>query len=91
MSRCLLHKTKLEDFKKFLDKKGIQHRTGRGGYQVLQVCKNGKNWNCVYERDSMPEHFTTDIHLDSLAAAFCRDRSRGDETLTGRKTEVKGE
>lgn len=48
MSRCLLHKSKLEDFKAFLDSEGIQHRPGKGDWQALQVCKDGKHWNCVF-------------------------------------------
>jgi len=74
MSRCLLHKSKLAEFKSWLDKEGIPHREGKGFYQVLQVCKNGTNWNCIYSRLDMPEHFTTDKHLDSLVARFCREK-----------------
>jgi hypothetical protein len=73
MSRCLLHITKLDAFKEWLDKRGIQHRPGKGFYQVIQVCKNGKHWNNVYTRHHMPEHFTTDRHLDSLVSAFCKE------------------
>ena len=75
MSKCLLHKTKLEEFKSFLDKEGLPHREGKGDWQVLQVCKDGKHWNCVFTRLDMPEHFTTDKHLDGLVAKFCRQRN----------------
>lgn len=68
----MLHKTKIEGFKLWLDSKGIPHRAGKGDYQVLQVCKDGKHWNCVYTRHHMPEHFTTDKHLDSLVHQFCK-------------------
>jgi len=78
MSRSLLHKTKLEAFKLWLDSQEILHRPGKGDYQVLQVCKDGKHWNCVYTRHEMPEHFTTDRHLDSLVAKFCRQAARGE-------------
>ena len=75
MSRSLLHITKLEEFKAFLDAEGLKHRPGKGDWQVLQVCKeDGKHWNCVYERNEMPEHYTTDRHLDGLVAKFCRSR-----------------
>jgi len=73
MSRRLLHISKLEHFKQWLDKEGIAHRPPRGDYQVLQVCKNGKNWNCVYSRHDMPEHYTTDRHLDNLVIKFARE------------------
>jgi hypothetical protein len=77
MSKCLLHISKLDEFKAWLDMKKIPHRPARGGvgtYQVLQVCKDGKHWNCVYRRDSMPEHFSTDKHLDSLVHQFAKFR-----------------
>lgn len=74
MSKSLLHKTVLEEFKAFLDGEGIAHRPGRGDWQILQVCKDGKHWNCVYERLDMPEHYTTDMHLDPLVVKFCRQR-----------------
>lgn len=72
MSRCLLHISKLDEFKKFLDAEGLKHRPGKGFYQVLQVCKDGKHWNNVYQRNHMPEHYTTDRHLDSLVIKFAR-------------------
>jgi hypothetical protein len=72
MSRCLLHKSKLEEFKAFLDSEGLPHRPGKGQWQVLQVCKDGRHWNSIFIRNEMPEHFTTDRHLDSLVVKFCR-------------------
>lgn len=72
MSRSMLHRTKLDDFKRWLDANGIPHRPGKGDYQVLQVCRDGQHWNCVYIRDRMPEHYTTDRHLDSLVSRFCK-------------------
>lgn len=72
--RNLLHKDKLDEFKAWLDKNGIRHREAKGPYQVLQVCKDGTHWNCIYERNHMPEHLTTDRHLDSLVIRFCKDR-----------------
>ena len=74
MSRNLLHINDLERFKAYLDAQGIKYRPGRGEYQVLQICKDGKHWNCIYERHHMPEHYTTDRHLDSIVAKFCRDK-----------------
>lgn len=76
MAKNLLHITKLADFKTWLDAKGIAHRPGRGDWQVLQVCKDGTHWNCVYERIEMPEHYSTDRHLDSLVRAFCGENWR---------------
>lgn len=73
MSRNLLHKTKLEDFKVWLDAHHVPHRPGRGSYQALQVNMSGK-WCAVYERNDMPEHYTTEHTMDSLVRKFCRDR-----------------
>lgn len=73
--RNLMHKTKLEEFKAWLDAEGISHRPGRGNYQALQVRKDGTHWNCVYERNEMPEHYSTDRHLDPLVRKFCRQRN----------------
>lgn len=70
--RNLLHITKLNSFILWLNKEGISHRPGRGAYQVLQVCKDGTNWYCIYERNHMPEHYSTDRRLDSLVRKFCR-------------------
>ena len=83
MSKCLLHKTKLEEFKSFLDKEGLPYRDGKGDWQVLQVCKDGKHWNSVFIRLDMPEHFTTDRHLDGLVAKFCRQRKTPNAGVTG--------
>lgn len=76
MSRNLLHKSKLEDFKEWLTENGVPYRDGKGFYQVIQVCKDGKHWNCIYERNHMPEHYTADKHIDPLVKRFCRERKR---------------
>ena len=79
MSRSLLHKTKLEEFKAWLDSEGVKHRPGKGEWQVLQVCKDGKHWNSVFIRLDMPEHFTTDKRLDSLVMKYCRTKNTPNE------------
>lgn len=76
MSRNQLHVSKLEEFKAFLDTEGIPHQPGKGIWQVLQVCKDGTHWNCIYVRNEMPEHFTVDRHLESLVAKFARVRKQ---------------
>jgi len=72
MSRALLHISKLQDFTHWLTENNIPWREGKGAWQILQICKDGKHWNGVYQRLEMPEHYTTDKHLDSLVARFCR-------------------
>lgn len=78
MSRNMLHISKLEEFKQWLDSEGIQHRPGKGAYQVLQVCKDGTHWNGIYVRIETPEHFTVDRYLEPLVAKFIRLRKQED-------------
>lgn len=72
--RNLLHKTKLNEFKAWLDSEGVEHRPGRGDYQVLQVCIDRKHWLGVYERNVMLEHYSTDRRLDPIVRRYCRQR-----------------
>lgn len=74
MSRNLLHKTKLDDFKLWLDEKGIEHRPARGTYQVLQVKTKSGQWQCVFDRHNAPEHYTVAWPLEPIVQRFIRDR-----------------
>lgn len=75
MSRCLLHKSRLDDFKSWLDQNKIEHRPGRGDYQVMQVrSKNG--WDVVYDRHSAKEHFTVTWPMEALVVRFIRETRR---------------
>jgi hypothetical protein len=68
--RDLLHKTKLEDFKKWCDEMGIPHRPGKGDWQVLQVCVEFFGWKVIHKRIDMPEHLTVDERLIPLVHKF---------------------
>lgn len=70
MSKSLLHRAKLGEFKAFLSNKSIEHRDGRGDYQVLQVLHNGI-WMAVYDRHG-GDHFTTDRRMDGLVRRFIK-------------------
>ena len=72
MSRNLLHKTKLEDFKKWLDTQGLEHRPARGDYQVLQVLVPRSGWQVVYDRIAAPEHYTVPHPMERLVMRFIR-------------------
>jgi hypothetical protein len=76
MNRGLLHKSKLEDFKQWLDSAGYEHRPGRGDYQVLQVKTNYPhgNWQCLFDRDNAMEHYTTPWPLESIVKSFLRSK-----------------
>lgn len=73
MKRCLLHKSKLEDFKYFLIKEKCQYRSGKGQFQVLQVEVRGV-WIPIYDRLS-GDHFTTQKELIPLIRAYLRERN----------------
>ena len=75
MSRNLLHKGKLRDFQQWLDKKHIQHREGRGHFQVLQVSLPGNQWGVVYDRITAPEHYTVTAPMESLVRRFIQARA----------------
>lgn len=50
-----INKEYLEKFKQYLDKQAIPYRDGKGDYQWLQVCINGK-WDVLYLSKSTPNH-----------------------------------
>lgn len=72
MSRNLLHKTKLSDFKVWLDMQSTQHRPARGDYQVLQVLTKNGQWQCIFDRIAAPEHYTVASPLEPLVRQFIR-------------------
>lgn len=74
MSRCLLHKSTLSDFKGWLDGQAILHRPPRGDYDVLQVQYRAPDWYCVFDRHDAPEHFTVDHRLVPLVCRFIKAR-----------------
>jgi hypothetical protein len=69
MSRCLLHKNKLEAFKEWLTATGIEYRPARGDFQVLQV-KVRAGWQCVFDRLDAKEHYTVAAPLESIVRRF---------------------
>lgn len=73
MSRNLLHKTKLEAFKTWCDANHIEHRPGRGTYEVLQIKTKKGYWQCVFDRLDAPEHYTVAWPIESVVRRFIRD------------------
>lgn len=89
MSRNLLHKNKLDDFKAWLTSQGILHRPGRGAYQVLQVALSRKvpiQWGVVFDRDTAPEHYTVTWPLEATVRRYIRERNAGVNGLDGANT-----
>ncbi len=74
MSRNLLHKSKLEPLKGWLTTHGIEHRPGRGDYQVLQIRTNARtqHWQCVFDRAVAQEHYTVAAPLEPLVRRFIK-------------------
>lgn len=75
MSRNLLHKKRLEEFKAWLLMEGITHRAGRGDYDVLQVQMKSGQWQCVFDRLNAPEHYTVAAPLEPLVRRFINARA----------------
>jgi len=73
MSRNLLHKTKLNEFKAWLDANNIENRPGRGDWQELQIKTANGQWHAVFRRIDMPEHYTVAWPLESMVHRFIRD------------------
>lgn len=70
-NRNLLHKSKLEDFKNWLGLQGIQHRAGKGSFQVLQVMTH-KGWQVIFDKHT-EEHFTVNEVLMPTVIRFVRE------------------
>lgn len=74
--RCLLHKSKLEEFKSWMDSQGIEWRDSRGVFQVIQVrSADGKGWDVIYEKNNSTEHYTVPEPMIKLVRRFI-DESR---------------
>lgn len=83
MSRNLLHVSKLDSFKAWMDASGIEWRPARGDYQVLQIEMLRGGWACVYWRAKMPEHFTVDVRIEPLVRRFIQAEHDGFTFTTG--------
>jgi hypothetical protein len=68
-NRCLLAKHDLQNFKAFLDSVGIEHRAGKGDYQVLQVKTNRAGWQVVFDKHSN-QHLTVNGKLEPMVRRF---------------------
>ena len=83
-NRCTLHKDKLDDFKQFLNDRGIAYRPGRGAYQALQVFTELSGWQCIHSRADMPEHYTVQDKLMPLVRRYLEfRRQKGGEDENG--------
>lgn len=82
MARNLLHKSKLEDFKLWLDANHIPHRPGKGVWEVLQVKLTPNLWGFVFCRLHMSEHYTTSQTLERTVLKFIKEH-HANQTKSG--------
>lgn len=75
MKTCLLHISKLEDFKSWLKDQKIPYRDGKGEYQVIQVKTIKFGWQVVYRRKEATEHYSINAKLVSTVEKFLRSQS----------------
>lgn len=75
--RALLHIGQLEEFKTWLDAKGIPHRPTTAAYQVLQVySKQTGDWVPIYKKSAATEHFTVQGRMVELVRRFIGERRK---------------
>jgi len=74
MKRCLLHRTKLEEFKAWLDQQGIPVRPGKGPWQLFQVFTEDHGWQVVFDSNN-PEHVSVNEKLVPIVQGFLATRA----------------
>ena len=73
--RCLLHKSKLEAFIEWCEKKNIKTRPGKGPFQVIQVQPIPKgDWLVIFDRILAKEHYIIDKRLYGLVLRFIKEK-----------------
>lgn len=73
-TRNLLHKNKLDDFKRWLVKDGWKIEPTKGLYEVLRARKGNKRPLIIYARDNSKEHVTVQARDVYIVKAYLRDR-----------------
>ena len=76
-TRNLLHKEKLEQFIAFLDSKDVEHREGKGDWEVIQVYYKSHikglnpSW-CVIHTKMRGDHLSVPRELVNLVRKFIK-------------------
>ena len=76
-ARNLLHKSKLEEFKRWLQTQGIAYRDGKGDYQVIQVEHPEHGYLVIYEKLDSKEHYSVPWKLTPIVIAFIEGKKLG--------------
>ncbi len=75
--RALLHRSKIEDFKAWLQEDGWQIEKTKGIYEVVRAKKPNRKPLIVYTRDSKgSEHISVQERDEGVVRAYIRDRRR---------------
>ena len=76
-NRALLHRSKIEDFKSWLQADGWQIEQPKGIYEVVRATKGTRKPLIVYTRDNKGnEHITVQNRDEGVVRAYIRDRRR---------------
>ena len=90
-SRNLLHKNKLEEFKRWLLDNEILYRPGKGDWAIIQIHWKGA-FHKLYARGNMSEHVTVQDALVPLVQKFIHGEdphgksSKEERTRTSNRT-----
>lgn len=76
-NRKLLHRSKIEDFKSWLQADGWQIEQTKGIYEIVRAKKGDRKPLIVYTRDNKgSEHITVQSRDEGVVRAYIRDRRR---------------
>lgn len=76
-SRCLLHKTRLEEFRDFCASQGWVLEPTKGDYEVLRMRhKDVKEPLMVHEKSGAKEHLTTWGYSQKWVQKFLRNKPK---------------
>ena len=78
--RCLLHKSKLQELKQWLESQGYTILETKDYYEVLRA-KKDKNLIIIYKKSDVKEHLTVQQKDDKLIRRFIREskKARGSQ------------
>ena len=81
MSRQLLHKNKLDDFKGWCVANGFEVKPPppSADFWLLFCVQYKLHWMGVFQRVDMKEHVSTDRRLDPLVSRYCRERKKANK------------
>lgn len=76
-NRNLLHRSKIEDFKRWLQADGWQLEDTKGIYELVRATKGDRKPLIVYTRDNKgSEHISVQSRDEAVVRAYIRDRKR---------------